>query len=271
MPADEYNTLYDNFSKCQEALENSQNKNAIAKELLRRGYVDYILLCLNGKFLSSHSMMKNIERLAFHMQKGGIDVPNQISSNLKETEARIRAELLKLLHISNNLTPKNFGTCRPQDVNIIKSANSRLKSSLERIKTQTSVSPTKNYPFGETKKEKMKRARKNLEALAKPKKDTKQLLNEVAAMNDLISFKLSKTDMQEILDCYIDQLFDKKDQTSYQNLAAVVRVFDANQELPDNEGFVGLLSTRIQEKHKEKVNAAPTGEIIASEMLVHQL
>ena len=117
----------------------------------------------------------------------------------------------------------------------------------------------------------IKTAKETLKKLAESGKGKSRLEKEVTVMNDLISSGLDKPSMQVVVDDYIDQLFDKKKSESYENLAAVVRVFDEDQKLLDKEGFVGLLSNRIQEKHKEKLKAAQPGEIFANKMLRHPL
>lgn len=273
LPGDEYNALHENFLEYEEALNGNGARDAVATELLRSASVRYFSLCLKGQFLSSHSMLKHMERLLVHMRRDGIDVDANFSSAWVSAGTTINAELVKLFHRSNNSVERNLGTCRPQDLKKIESGKTRLKSLIEWVTQQESVRPRRNHALGESKSMKNVRlintAKEAVKKLAESGKDKNQLAKEVAVMNDLISSGLSKAGMQVVVDNYIDELFDKKDSDDYKNLAAVVLLFDENQELPDNEGFVGLLSTRIQEKHKEKVNAAQTGEIFASEMLIH--
>lgn len=275
LPGDEYNALHKNFLEYQQALMDEGARDAVAKELLRSASVRYFSLCLKGQFLSSHSMLKRMERLLVHMRRDGIDIYDNFSGAWVRAGKTINAELVKLSHGSNNSVERNLGTCRPQDLKKIESEKTRLKSLIKRVTQQKSVRPKSNHALGESKKMKnvrlIKAAEETVKKLAESGKDKNQLAKEVAAMNDLILSGLSKAGMQVVVDNYIDQLFDKEDSHRYENLAAVVRLFDENQEFPDNEGFVGLLSTRIQEKHKEKVNAAQTGEIVASKMLIHLL
>jgi hypothetical protein len=219
-------------------------------------------------------MLKHIERLLVHMRRDGIDVYTNFSSAWVSAGTTINAELVKLSHSSNNSVKRNFGTCRPEDLEKIESEKSRLKSLIERVAQQTSVRSRKNHALGESKSMKnvrlIKTAKETLKNLAESGKEENQLKKEAAVMNDLISSGLDKASMQVVVDNYIDQLFDKEECESYQNLAAVVRIFDEDQKLLDKEGFVSLLSTRIQEKHKEKLNAQP-GKSFASMMSRHVL
>jgi hypothetical protein len=274
LPEDEYNTLHENFLEYEEALNGNGAKDAVATELLRSAFVRYFSICLKGQFLSSHSMLKHIEKLLVHMQRDGIDVSAKSSNAWVSAGAAIRAELVKFSNSSNSSVERKLGTCTTQDLNEIESAKSRLKSLLKRVTKQTSVRPRSNHALGESKRMKnvrlIKAAEETVKNLAESGKDKNQLVKEVAVLNGLISSGLSKAGMQVVVDDYIDQLFDGEHSESYQNLAAVVRLFDENQELPDKEGFVGLLSTRIQEKHKEKLNAQP-GKFFVSKMSMHLL
>ncbi|MFS0756090.1 hypothetical protein ABC383_15510 [Noviherbaspirillum sp. 1P10PC] len=275
LPEAEYNALHENFLEYQQALMGNGARDAVAKELLRSASAHYFSLCLKDQFLSSHSMLKHIERLLVHMRRDGIDLYANFHSAWVSAGKTIHAELVKFSHRSNKSVERNFGSYRPEDLKKIESEKSRLKSLIERVTKKTCVRPRNNHALGESKSMKnarlIKTAKETLKKLAESGKGKSRLEKEVTVMNDLISSGLDKPSMQVVVDDYIDQLFDKKESESYENLAAVVRVFDEDQKLLDKEGFVGLLSNRIQEKHKEKLKAAQPGEIFANKMLRHPL
>lgn len=119
-------------------------------------------------------------------------------------------------------------------------------------------------------------AEKTLKKLAQPKVEESKLVQQVAIMDKLISSGLREVGMQSVVDKYIDQVFHSKDFESYQTLCAVVRLFDGKPELPHEVKFIRLLSARLCEKNKARINAVSGGVIPfmpseSSEAFAHEL
>lgn len=251
LPADEYKALNKNFADYKEALNKEGSKAAVAKELLRAAFVRYCLSCLKGEILSSHSMLKHIEKLLAHVQNDGIDIDHIGGGAWKDAGRDIAREVVESSKKFSALNEKRQKYQLSQ-VETLKDVRDRLGSLRKSVKSRKA---------GEIKNEKMvnnpsiKTAEETLKKLAQPKNDESELVQQVAIMNKLILLDLREVGMQIVLDKYIDQIFDSKDFESYRALCGVVRLFDDKPELRDGGRFIRLLSTRLQEKNKVRLNS----------------
>lgn len=295
-----YDVLSKNFKAYADEFKKKETKNSVAKLILSEAIILYLGNHLYVGVLSSHSTIKYMQRLLVRMRDDSIDV-SECFADAWTNSLSSATRLVTAMCCSPKVPDEKKASYKLFLVGEVKKLKTTLKSMVEELNPKQRIkigggktkrcnkaSGLKNrandewykYYHDATPRQLYGHAEavrvepiieETLKRLGQADGERTKIIDDVAVMDKLMSSALSVDEVQIVVDKFIDSLFANNDSKAYKALAEVVQLFDGEEyQLPSEGGFIRLLSSRIQEKHKEKVNN-PSRPVIPGEMYEHPI